>query len=115
MLRFQRPLGNQPLRFELAADHPLVARARSHAQEAVTGEFRPPHLVLSGEALQAALEKATLKLPGGSIVGDDLQFARTPFVVEFQSGWFKFILCTVHIYYGSDVSAWSAARRRSAA
>ena len=60
------------------------------------------NLVLSGKALQTALKKATLKLPGGSIVGDDLQFARTPFVVEFQSGWFKFILCTVHIYYGSD-------------
>lgn len=30
------------------------------------------------------------------------QFARTPFVVAFQSGWFKFSLCTVHIYYGSD-------------
>lgn len=60
------------------------------------------NLVLSGQALQSALKKATIKLPGGSIVGDDLQFARTPFVVEFQSGWFKFILCTVHIYYGSD-------------
>ncbi|MGU3500896.1 endonuclease/exonuclease/phosphatase family protein [Mycobacterium sp. C31M] len=30
------------------------------------------------------------------------QFARTPFLVAFQSGWFKFSLCTVHIYYGED-------------
>lgn len=60
------------------------------------------NLVLSGAALKAALANATIKLPGGSIVGDDLQFARTPFVVEFQSGWFKFILCTVHIYFGSN-------------
>ena len=30
------------------------------------------------------------------------QFARTPFVVALQSGWFKFNLCTVHIYYGED-------------
>jgi hypothetical protein len=30
------------------------------------------------------------------------QFARTPFLVAFQSGWFKFSLCTVHIYYGRD-------------
>jgi endonuclease/exonuclease/phosphatase family metal-dependent hydrolase len=30
------------------------------------------------------------------------QFARTPFLVAFQAGWFKFSLCTVHIYYGSD-------------
>ncbi len=28
------------------------------------------------------------------------QFARTPFLVAFQSGWFRFSLCTVHIYYG---------------
>jgi len=30
-----------------------------------------------------------------------LQFARTPFTVAFQAGWFKFILATVHIYYGT--------------
>jgi len=30
------------------------------------------------------------------------QFARTPFLVAFQSGWFRFSLCTVHIYYGKD-------------
>jgi hypothetical protein len=30
------------------------------------------------------------------------QFARTPFLVAFQSGWLKFSLCTVHIYYGKD-------------
>lgn len=28
------------------------------------------------------------------------QFARTPFLVSFLSGWFKFFLCTVHIYFG---------------
>ena len=29
------------------------------------------------------------------------QFDRTPFLVAFQSGWFKFKICTVHIYYGA--------------
>ncbi len=33
------------------------------------------------------------------------QFARTPFVVAFQAGWFKFNLCTVHIYYGEESGA----------
>jgi predicted aspartyl protease len=28
------------------------------------------------------------------------QVARTPFICGFQSGWAKFNLCTVHIYYG---------------
>ena len=39
-------------------------------------------------------------LPKGSLVADDRQFARTPFMVNFQSGWFKFSLCSVHLYYG---------------
>lgn len=34
-----------------------------------------------------------------------LQFARTPFLVAFQAGWFKFSLCTVHIYYGAASGA----------
>lgn len=32
----------------------------------------------------------------------DRQFARTPYVASFQAGWFKFSLCTTHIYFGSD-------------
>jgi len=40
-----------------------------------------------------------------SRVGDGLQFARTPFVVAFQAGWFKFNLCSVHIYFGDDSGA----------
>ncbi len=30
------------------------------------------------------------------------QFSRTPFGVDFQSGWFKFYFSTVHIYFGSN-------------
>jgi len=33
------------------------------------------------------------------------QFRRSPFVAAFQSGWFKFDICTVHIYYGDDSGA----------
>ena len=29
------------------------------------------------------------------------QFHRTPFFASFQSGWLRFDICTVHIYYGS--------------
>ncbi|WP_319529431.1 endonuclease/exonuclease/phosphatase family protein [uncultured Cohaesibacter sp.] len=29
------------------------------------------------------------------------QFRRTPFLASFQSNWFKFDICTVHIYYGA--------------
>lgn len=31
-----------------------------------------------------------------------IQFNRTPFLVAFQAGWFKFNICTVHIFYGSS-------------
>ncbi len=30
------------------------------------------------------------------------QFARSPFIVAFQAGWFKFYIITTHIYYGDD-------------
>lgn len=40
-------------------------------------------------------------LPKSSLIAG-LQFARTPFCVSFQSGWFKFNLSTVHIYYGTS-------------
>lgn len=31
-----------------------------------------------------------------------LQFARTPFLAAFQAGWFRFMICTVHIFYGDE-------------
>jgi endonuclease/exonuclease/phosphatase family metal-dependent hydrolase len=40
------------------------------------------------------------------------QFARSPFLVAFQSGWFRFSLCTVHIYYGA--ASGEALKRRIA-
>jgi endonuclease/exonuclease/phosphatase family metal-dependent hydrolase len=41
-----------------------------------------------------------ITLPKTALVGGEDQMARTPFLVRFQSGWFKFYLCTVHLYYG---------------
>lgn len=41
-------------------------------------------------------------LPNDKLM-DSVQFARTPFIVSFRAGWFDFKLCTVHIYYGSDL------------
>lgn len=38
-------------------------------------------------------------LPG---TNNENQFARAPYVIRFQSGWLKFDICTVHIYYGKD-------------
>ncbi|WP_400077673.1 endonuclease/exonuclease/phosphatase family protein [Winogradskyella sp. R77965] len=44
-------------------------------------------------------------LTPSNLINGEKQFARTPFLVAFQSGWFKFKLCTVHIYFGSDSGA----------
>jgi endonuclease/exonuclease/phosphatase family metal-dependent hydrolase len=41
-------------------------------------------------------------LPEKSLIDGKLQFARTPFCVAFQAGWFMFNLTTVHIYYGKE-------------
>jgi len=43
---------------------------------------------------------AVLKLPDGSKMLSGRQLVRTPFLVSFQAGWFKFNLCTVHMLYG---------------
>lgn len=40
------------------------------------------------------------------------QFSRTPFGVEFQSGWFKFRFTTVHIYFGDNDLSSSKYERR---
>lgn len=41
-------------------------------------------------------------LTPSKLIGEEKQFARTPYLVAFQSGWFKFKLCTAHIYFGAD-------------
>lgn len=41
-------------------------------------------------------------LPMSRLIRGERQFARTPFLVAFQSGWFVFMICTVHIYYGAE-------------
>lgn len=60
--------------------------------------------------------KATVAIPQGAVNGSNFrlrfpensfddsykQFARTPFLIAFQTGWLKINLCTVHIYYGDS-------------
>ena len=53
-------------------------------------------------------------LPKHALLPDEQQFARTPFMVSFQAGWFHFSLCTVHIYFGSDTKNSDRYKRRVA-
>ncbi len=57
----------------------------------IAGEIVLPNNLLISES---NLTSSDNKLVSGK------QFRRTPYIVSFQSGWFKFDLCTVHIYYG---------------
>jgi len=41
-------------------------------------------------------------LPESKLIDGQWQFARTPFCIALQAGWFRFILTTVHVYYGSS-------------
>jgi len=43
-------------------------------------------------------------LPHNKLIDGKLQFARTPYCVAFQAEWFKFVLTTVHIFYGSTAA-----------
>ena len=52
---------------------------------------------------------------GSRSAGREVQFARTPFSVAFQAGWFKFKICTVHIYFGEASGAELTHRKREIA
>ncbi len=53
---------------------------------------------------QLIVSKKTLTDEDGvaETVDVEQQLARSPYLVAFQSGWFKFSLCTVHIYFGAE-------------
>ena len=57
-------------------------------------------------------EGQEIAVPGEDDAGRRVQFARSPFTVAFQSGWFRFKLCTVHIFYGNASENSPEMRRR---
>jgi len=62
--------------------------------EGIVGEIvLPPKLLISSQ-------------------NNKLQFSRTPFCAQFQSGWFNFMFATVHIYYGSSSKRTKEYQRR---
>jgi len=55
--------------------------------------------------------KIWFKHIAGQIVTDQRQqFVRTPYYAAFQSGWFQFSFCTVHILYGNYKDTWPRIR-----
>lgn len=62
----------------------------------IAGEIVLPNSMLISKAI---VESDGEKLYSGK------QFRRTPFLTSFQSDWFKFDICTVHIYFGDESGA----------
>ncbi|WP_429121228.1 endonuclease/exonuclease/phosphatase family protein [Ensifer sp. 4252] len=62
----------------------------------IAGEIVLPNSML--------ISQATADI-GGERLYAGKQFRRTPFTASFQAGWFRFDICTVHIYYGEDSGA----------
>lgn len=71
----------------------FVFDSRKVSFQSIAGEIvLPPQMLIS---------KAELEIQGEKVVAGK-QFRRTPFIASFQSSWFKFDICTVHLYYGDD-------------
>jgi endonuclease/exonuclease/phosphatase family metal-dependent hydrolase len=51
---------------------------------------------LSGELIPPLKKQAD-----GTLI-NDFGFARTPYLAGFRAGWFKFTICTQHLYYGES-------------
>lgn len=71
----------------------FVYDTRKVSFQKIAGEIvLPPKFLIS---------KVELEVKGNKILAGN-QFKRTPFMASFQSGWLKFDICTVHLFYGAD-------------
>jgi endonuclease/exonuclease/phosphatase family metal-dependent hydrolase len=68
----------------------------------IAGEIVLPAGALVSE--NVVPQPAHARIVGAEVAGAEVgrQFVRSPFVASFQSLWFKFDICTVHIYYGKE-------------
>lgn len=65
----------------------------------IAGEIvLPMDMLISRALVEPAHEKKKAVYAGK-------QFRRSPFLAFFQAGWFKFAICTVHIYFGEESGA----------
>lgn len=77
-------------------------------QERMAFLFDTNHVRFTNLAGQVVLARNQLIAPTPAQAAANpagFQIARTPFMASFQAGWFKFVLCTVHIYFGSESGA----------
>jgi hypothetical protein len=66
----------------------------------IAGELVLPADLLISTAVKPKDDPTEVVDVAGEEVGK--QFRRTPFAALFQAAWFKYEICTVHIYYGDE-------------
>ena len=87
----------------LGGDWDYILTDASGNRERLAYVYRKAKVRFLREAGEIVLpEGQEIVAPGQENATRKLQFARTPFAVTFQAGWFRFKLCTVHIYYGKS-------------
>lgn len=69
----------------------------------IVGELVLPADLLISTAVKPKDDPRDVVEVDGKEVGK--QFRRTPFAGVFQAAWFKYEICTVHIYYGGETGA----------
>jgi hypothetical protein len=117
-LKFEDQRAGRKLKHE--ASIPLPEGAKLALPEGCELVFsgRPPELGADGQLdlgsgqYRQFSTAAAVRWPGEQVRVEDLQFARTPYIVYFQSGWLKLALCTVHIYYGDKKESGLKMERR---
>lgn len=82
--------------------------------DVVDGRIANKSLDLKSGQERIFSEDVRLRLPAGDMELGSQQFARTPFIVYFQSEWMKLALCTVHIYFGDNADNTPQMARRKA-
>ena len=78
-----------------------VTEGRPGNRERMAFLYDSRKLSFGGLAGEIVLPPAPRK-EGGYLAAD--QLARTPYLVGFRAGWFKFTICTTHILYGESVA-----------
>lgn len=77
-------------------------------------ELRPDKTFELGTGRVRSFAKgAYVRVPPAAVEAEDLNFARAPFLVQFQAKWLRFSLCTVHIYYGEEEEGLKLERRKA--
>ncbi len=79
-----------------------VTEGISGNEERMAFIFNTKRVRFTNLAGQVVLPRTRLVLTPSDKPESGYQFARAPYIASFQGGWFKFNLCTVHIYYGKE-------------